>query len=137
MYYDTAPRSRQYFSTLNVVFPFAIGFYLWQVILEKGLDLVDVSTAQNASFGFDVFARTLIWGSPLYAFCACTIFMGAVWSASAVLGFSHQRRAKHLKLGIITFIAGLLLSFLGLLANLADTPPLDLVYQPILEAINR
>ncbi|MBU2865605.1 hypothetical protein [Pacificibacter marinus] len=136
MYYDTVPKSRQYISTLNVIFPFAIGFYLWQVFLGTGLVLVEMSTGQNASFGFDIFARTLIWGSPLYAFCICAIFLWGIWFASTTLNFSRNRRIKHLKLGIATFIAGFLLSLFGLLAGLSDKPPLNLVYQPMIHALD-
>ncbi|MEM5477611.1 hypothetical protein [Pacificibacter sp. AS14] len=137
MYYDTATRSRQYFSALNVVFPFGIGFYLWQVILEQGLYLVEMNSAQSDSFGLDVLAKALIWGSPLYAFFVCAAFMGAAWSAAKALNFSLGRRVQNLKLGVTMFIAGLLLSFLGILANVSDKPPFDIVYHPILEAINR
>jgi len=136
MYYDTVPRSRQYFSTLNIISPFAIGFYLWQVIFGAGLRLFNNGTAQDAAFGSVIFAKTLIWGSPLYAFCICVAFLWGIWLASTALHFSRRRRVKHLKLGIATFIAGFLLSLFGLLAGLSDTPPLDLVYQPMIYALN-
>lgn len=136
MYYDTVPRSRQYFSTLNVIFPFTIGFYLWQVILGTGLRLIGKGTTQGASYGGVIFAKTLIWGSPLYAFCICAAFLWVIWIASTALNFSRNRRVKHLKLGGATFISGLLLSIFGLMAGLSDTQPLNLVYQPIIHALN-
>lgn len=135
MHYLTALRLRRYFTILDVVFPFAIGFSLWQAILGKGLKLAHIRAVQDASSGAGVLAKTLIWGSPLLAFGGCAVFLAIIWYTTKSLGFSLQRRVRHLKIGTIIFIAGLLISLFGILAGLPDKPVFGILYQPIISAI--
>lgn len=132
--YDTVPPSRRYLTVTSALISFALGFYLWQLILNTGLNLAHPNTLDGSDAAPNIFIKSLAWGSPLYAMCIGGLFWAAIWGLSSFLGFSHHRRVKQLRLGASAFIAGLLISFFGIMADFADKPPLDMVYQPILEA---
>lgn len=134
MYYYTVPPSRRYLAAICKLCSFAIGFYVWQVFMKTGMDIIHMQPDQS-SVALDVLSRILIWGSPLCAFGVCAVFMAFVWIISTVMDFSVHRRIKEMRLCAIWFIVGLVVSFAGIVLNVADIAPLDLVYGPILAAL--
>lgn len=134
--FHTLPASRRRAAAVCTIVPLGIGFYGWQQFLLAGMTLGNKASQADGSTALKVLATLVTWGSPLWAFAVCALFIWAVWYVSAKMFFSKRRRITQVRLSIIAYVSGFALSMGGLMMNIADIPPIDALYKPVLKAID-
>lgn len=134
-YYGPTP-SQRFLATISVLLPLMTGFYVWQVILKIGMSSpLDASSAHTA-LNSKLIAASLTWGSPIYAFVVCCLMMCIIWLISMAFKMSSRRRAWQFRTGALSFIGGFALSVLGIMAGIADIPPVGVLYHPLTDALS-
>lgn len=127
--YSHTPYSRRYIAIPYFTLAFLIGFLGWQICVGFGVSFRSDPTALSR-----LFAKTLIWGSVIYALAAMGLLIAIAWTVSTRLGFSRHRKKQQMKICLYLFIAGIGLSLLGIAIDLTNAPPLDILYTPLLNA---